>query len=93
MKVKKSEASYMACEDEKSSSPFGKQPGSSSKSYTQSYHMTNNSAPRCVPRRNENRDSALACLAQWIECWPVNQRVAGSIPSQGTCLGRRPGPR
>ena len=30
---------------------------------------------------------ALAGEAQWIECWPVNQRVAGSIPSQGMCLG------
>ena len=26
-------------------------------------------------------------VAQWVECWPVNQRVSGSIPSQGTCLG------
>ena len=24
---------------------------------------------------------ALAGVAQWIECWPVNQRVTGSIPS------------
>ena len=30
---------------------------------------------------------ALAGVAQWIECQPVNQRVASSIPSQGTCLG------
>ena len=30
---------------------------------------------------------ALAGVAQWIEPWPVNQRVAGSILSQGTCLG------
>ena len=29
---------------------------------------------------------ALAGVAQWIECQPVNQRVAGLIPSQGTCL-------
>ena len=33
---------------------------------------------------------SLAGMAKWIECWLVNQRVAGSIPSQGTCLGRRP---
>ena len=32
-------------------------------------------------------------MAQWIEWWPVNQRVTGSIPSQDTCLGFRPGPR
>ena len=35
---------------------------------------------------------ALAGVAQWIEHWPVNQRVAGLIPSQGTCLGCGPGP-
>ena len=29
---------------------------------------------------------ALAGVAQWIEREPVNERVAGSIPSQGTCL-------
>ena len=34
---------------------------------------------------------ALAGVVQWIECWPANQRVAISIPSQGTCLGCRPG--
>ena len=26
--------------------------------------------------------SALAGVAQWIECWPTIQRVTGSIPSQ-----------
>ena len=25
--------------------------------------------------------------------WAMNQRVAGSIPSQGTCLGCGPGPQ
>ena len=35
---------------------------------------------------------ALAGVAQWIECRPVNQRVAGLIPSQGTCLVCGPGP-
>ena len=34
---------------------------------------------------------ALAGVAQWTEHQPVNQRVTGSIPSQGTCLGCRPG--
>ena len=34
---------------------------------------------------------ALAGVAQWIECQPVNQRVACRIPSQGTCLGCGPG--
>ena len=37
------------------------------------------------------KSPALAGVAQWIECGPANQRVAGSIPSQGTCLGRGPG--
>ena len=34
---------------------------------------------------------ALASVAQWIDCCPVNQRIAGSNPSQGTCLGCGPG--
>ena len=32
----------------------------------------------------------LAGVAQWIEHRPVNQRVTGSFPSQGTCLGCGP---
>ena len=35
---------------------------------------------------------ALAGVAQWIEHWPMNQRVASLIPSQGTCLDCGPGP-
>ena len=31
-------------------------------------------------------------MALWIECQPVDLRVTGSIPSQGTCLGCRLGP-
>ena len=38
-------------------------------------------------------NEALAGVAQWIECRPANQRVASSIPSQGTCLGCGPGPQ
>ena len=38
-------------------------------------------------------DKALASVAQWIECGLANQRVAASIPSQGTCLGCGPGPQ
>ena len=41
----------------------------------------------------EGKYFALAGVAQWIECWPVNERVIGSIPSQGTGLGCRPGPQ
>ena len=36
---------------------------------------------------------ALTGVAQWIECWPVNQTVSGSIASQGTWLGCGPGPQ
>ena len=36
---------------------------------------------------------ALAGVAQWIECQPVNQSITGSIPSQSTCLGCGPGPQ
>ena len=36
---------------------------------------------------------ALAGVAQWIECWPANWKVTGWTPSQGTCLGCKPGPQ
>ena len=36
---------------------------------------------------------ALAGVAQGNECQPMNQRVANLIPSQGACLGCRPGPQ
>ena len=36
---------------------------------------------------------ALDGVAQWVEHWPANQKVAGLIPGQGTCLGCRPGPQ
>ena len=41
----------------------------------------------------QNNTLALAGVAQWIECRPANQRVAGSIPSQDTRLGCGPGPQ
>ena len=34
---------------------------------------------------------ALDGVAQWIQHWPVKQRVTGLNPTQGTCLGCRPG--
>ena len=40
----------------------------------------------------KNSHTAQAGVAQWTECQPVNQRIAGSIPSQGICLGWRSGP-
>ena len=36
---------------------------------------------------------ALAVVAQWIKCLPMNQRVAGSILCQNTCLGGGPCPQ
>ena len=36
---------------------------------------------------------ALAGVAQWVECGPTNQRIAGLVPSQGTCLVCGPGPQ
>ena len=39
------------------------------------------------------KKSALAGVAHWIECWPEDQRGAGSITTQGTCLGCGPGPQ
>ena len=39
------------------------------------------------------RYSTLAGVAQWIERKPTNQKIAGSIPGQGLCLGCRPGPQ
>ena len=36
---------------------------------------------------------ALAGVAQWVEHWPVNTKVTGSIPGQGTSLGCVPGPQ
>ena len=36
---------------------------------------------------------ALAGVAQWTEHHPANQKVAGLIPGQGTCLGCGPGPQ
>ena len=40
-----------------------------------------------------NAITTLAGVAQCFERWPENQRVASSIPSQGTCLGCGPGPQ
>ena len=36
--------------------------------------------------------AALAGVTQWIELQLANQKVAGSVPWQGICLGCRPGP-
>ena len=41
----------------------------------------------------KKKERALAGVAQWTERWPANQRVTGSIPTQGTCLDCGPGPQ
>ena len=33
----------------------------------------------------------LVGVAQWTEHWPVNRKVTGSVPGQGTNLGCKPG--
>ena len=43
--------------------------------------------------KQKTAETARAGVAQWIECHPANQGVAGLIPIQGTCLGYGPGPR
>ena len=40
-----------------------------------------------VVRYKNTWSTALAGAAQSVECGPENQRVAGSVPSQGTCQG------
>ena len=35
--------------------------------------------------------TALAGVTQWIERQPLDQKVAGSVPGQGMCLGCGPG--
>ena len=51
--------------------------------------------PHCLLRGLDCRQEKglePAGVAQWIEHQTVMQRVAGSIPSQGTCTGFGPGP-
>ena len=40
----------------------------------------------------KSKEAALASVAQLAEHDPANQKVAGSIPGQGTCLGCEFGP-
>ena len=56
--------------------------------------MQKNELYFCVlAKNNQKLNKALAGVAQWTEHQPVNRRVAGVIPSQGTGLGCRPGPQ
>ena len=54
---------------------------------------TTNQNSKKKKRIKKKKMRAPAGMAQWIECWPVNQRLTGSIPSQGTYLGCGPGPQ
>ena len=40
----------------------------------------------------ENNDT-LTGVAQWVGRHPAKQKVTGSIPGQGACLGYRQGPQ
>ena len=59
---------------------------------SQLLEILNEGMIRCLGFALEYSRSALAGVAQWIECRPANQRVASSIPRQRTCLGCGPGP-
>ena len=37
-----------------------------------------------IKTNTKNNERSLAGVAQWIESQPMNQKVAGSFPSQGT---------
>ena len=40
----------------------------------------------------KNAEVAQTGVPQWVRHHPANLKVAGSIPSRGTCLGCEPGP-
>ena len=40
-----------------------------------------------LPQFFKKSNRAMMGVVQWTECQPANQKVTGSIPSQGTCLG------
>ena len=57
------------------------------------YFIWKPTTPNALPVFKIVPPGALASVAQWIERQTAKQRVAGRIPSQGTCLGCRPGPQ
>ena len=59
--------------------------------YTMLYYFKKVKNTTEMPKKKKK--SSLAGVAQWMERWPANQRVAGLIPSQGTCLDWGPGPQ
>ena len=48
---------------------------------------------RHMETRSKKDEIDLPGIAHWLSGWPANQRVVGSIPSQGTCLDCGPGPQ
>ena len=56
-------------------------------------NFSNKKVNHYYPDGYEILKMALAGMAQWIEHQPPNQKVAGSIPRQGTCLRFGPGPQ
>ena len=62
-------------------------PGGLAASLAYFLSLATQSQPTLVHEAKVMTCLALAGVSQWTECWPVNQRVACSIPSQGKCLG------
>ena len=56
-------------------------------------HISISLTHQSLSLKKKKKKSALTGVAQWIEHQTAKQRVTGSIPSQGTCLGCRPGPQ
>ena len=48
---------------------------------------------KLISSQKNSQNVCPAGVPPWIECRPVNRRVTTSIPSQGICLGCRPGPQ
>ena len=55
--------------------------------------LTMASSNKMNPLLKQRNYRAPTGVAQWTKCQPVNRKVTGSIPSQSTCLGHRPGPQ
>ena len=53
------------------------------------HHKFTNTTPSQRTGKENPARVALAGVAQWIVRWPANQRTAGWIPSEDTCLGCR----
>ena len=55
-------------------------------------HLGESQCDICSPCKSTEQ-CTLVGVAHWIERQPANQRVASSIPRQGTGLGYGPGPQ